>query len=215
VHPKEIHAFPVALNLRGRRVLVIGGSEEALQKVPKLLAAGADVTIVAPSVDAVLSKLARARALTWYVRDFVPTDIAGAHAVMLTEIDPERGAMLRALANQRGFLLIAIDQPAFSDVFLVSTMVRGPIQIAISTSGRAPLLARRIRESLEAALDEHFGAFARRFAALRASVRLLPRAERSAVLARALDGFAMDVRLRYPEPEGQGAATPPEGARDE
>ncbi|MDB4991174.1 MAG: siroheme synthase [Myxococcaceae bacterium] len=214
MHPEEIQAFPVALNLAGRSVLVVGGSEEALQKVPKLILAGAAVTIVAPSLAEPLQLLARHRVVTWYVRDFVPTDVRGAHLVMLTEIEPRRAEQLRALARVQGFWLCAIDQPAWSDFFLVSTVVAGPIQLSISSSGKAPLLARRMREALELALDAKFAVFAHRFAALRARVRAVPRVQRSEILKRALDGFAMDVRLSYPEGHGQGVGDPPEDARD-
>lgn len=195
-------------------MLVLGGGDEAAQKVPKLLAAGAVVTLVAPSVTAELSRLARVGALRWYVRDFAVSDVAGAHVVMLTELDHERAVALCALARRAHFWLCAIDQPAYSDFFLVSTVVRGPVQIAISTSGKAPLLARRIREALERALDPKFGEFARKFAQLRARLRGTPRAQRSELLERALDGFAMDVRLSYPQTDGQGAGNPPADPRD-
>lgn len=207
--------FPVALNLRERAVLVLGGGAEADLKVPKLLAAGAMVTIVAPTLGEALQRAARTRALTWFARDFVPTDVLGAHLVMLTEVDPQRAAELRALSRTARFWLCAIDQPAYTDLYLVSTLERGPVQIAISTGGAAPLLARRLREGLERGLDRHFGEFARSFAALRARLRPLPKPERMRLLTRALDGFAMDVRLRYPEQDGQGAGYSEEPARDE
>ena len=196
-------------------MLVVGGGEEALQKVPKLLATGAEVTIVAPELGSELQALARAGTITWHARELTATDVDGVHIVMLTELDPARAAELQALAQGAHFWLCAIDQPAYSDFYLVSSLVRGPVQIAISTSGKAPLLARRIRLSLERALDQEFGAFARRFAQLRARLRGLPKAERSEILERALDGFAMDVRLSYPGSDGQGAGDPPEDARDD
>lgn len=211
----EIAAFPVALSLRDRAVLVVGGGEEAAQKVPKLLAAGAHVTIVAPCVDEPLAALARARAVHWFARAFVPSDCAGAHVVLLTEIDPVLAARLRALAAHHRYWLCALDQPAYSDFYLVSTLTRGPVQIAISTSGRAPLLARRLRQALERGLDGAFSEFARNFATLRERVRNLPKPARTERLEGALAGFAMEVRLRYPEANGQGAGYPPEPARDE
>jgi siroheme synthase-like protein len=215
VSANEIRVFPVALDLRERAVLVVGGNQEAVLKVPKLLAAGARVTIVAATLAEPLARAARTRALTWFARDFVPTDVRGVHLVMLTEIDPQRAASLCELAKTARFWLCAIDQPAFSDFYLVSSVERGPVQIAISTGGFAPLLARRLREGLERGLDQNFSDFARRFATLRASLRALPRPERLRRLTRALDGFAMDVRLRYPEPDGQGAGYIEEHARDE
>jgi len=214
VSANEIRVFPVALNLRERAVLVLGGGAEAVLKVPKLLAAGATVTIVAAQLAEPLARAAGARELVWLAREFEPSAVLGVHLVMLTEIDPQRATQLCELAKTARFWLCAIDQPDASDFFLVSTVERGPVQIAISTGGGAPLLARRLREGLERGLDRHFAEFARSFASLRASLRGLPKPERTRQLERALDGFAMDVRVRYPEPDGQGAGHPPEPARD-
>jgi uroporphyrin-III C-methyltransferase/precorrin-2 dehydrogenase/sirohydrochlorin ferrochelatase len=215
VPANEIRVFPVALDLRERAVLVLGGGQEAVLKVPKLLAAGAAVTIVAPHLAEPLAQAARTRRVLWFARDFVPTDVQGVHLVMLTEIDPQRAAGLRELSKTARFWLCAIDQPSYSDFYLVSTVERGPIQIAISTGGSAPLLARRLREGLERGLDRHFVAFARSFASLRARLRALPKPERTRQLERALEGFALEVRLRYPEAAGRDAGYPSEPARDE
>jgi len=218
VKVNDNRVFPAALNLQGRAVLVVGGDQEAVQKVPKLLAAGAHVTIVAPSVEPALAQAAAERLLTWHARPFEPADVERMHVVMLTPLDPVRAAQLRALADSAHFWLCAIDQPAFSDFFMVSSLERGPVQIAISTGGGAPLLARRVRQALERGLDARFGEFARSFACLRASLRALPKAERMHLLERALDGFAMDVTVRYPESypqdDGQGAGDPPDEARE-
>jgi siroheme synthase-like protein len=202
--------FPVVLNLRGRSVLVLGGTEEAALKVPMLLAAGASVKIVAAALEPSLSRLARIRAVDWYARDFVDQDVQGAHLVMLTEQDQALALRLRGLGR---FWLCAIDQPALSDIFLVSSVRAGPLTIAISSGGRAPLLARRIREDLERSFDARFGEFARKFARLRTQLRALPRPERTERLARALDGFAMDVSLRYPDEDGLGEGDPSNAAR--
>ncbi len=210
----ERSAFPVALQLRDRAVLVVGAGDEAVHKVPKLLAAGARVTIVAARAADELMALARTGRVLWFAREFLASDVLGMALVLLTEVDAERARALRALASSSRFWLCAIDQPEVSDFFLVSTVVRGPVQIAISTSGRAPLLARRLRQALDRALDARFGDFARSFARLRARVRTLPKPERRQVLERALEGFAMEVRLRYPD-DRQGAAYPPDDPRDE
>ncbi|MET0286980.1 MAG: NAD(P)-dependent oxidoreductase, partial [Polyangiales bacterium] len=106
--------LPVALPLRGRSVLVLGGTEEAVAKVPTLIASGARVTLVAPSVDASLASLARRRALDWYARDFLDHDVQGVHLVMLTEQDPVLARRLRGLPGK--FWLCAIDQPDVSDI---------------------------------------------------------------------------------------------------
>jgi precorrin-2 dehydrogenase / sirohydrochlorin ferrochelatase len=203
--------FPVALQLRGRSVLVLGGSEESVAKVPKLIEAGARVTLVAADVDPSLARLARERALDWYARDFLDHDVQGAHLVMLTEQDEGLARRLRALG---GFWLCAIDQPALSDVYLVSSVRSGPLTVSISSGGTSPLLARRIREGLERALDARFGEFARKFAQLRARLREMPRGQRTERLARALDGFAMDVHVRYPPEDGLSEGDPSTDVRE-
>jgi uroporphyrin-III C-methyltransferase/precorrin-2 dehydrogenase/sirohydrochlorin ferrochelatase len=191
--------LPVALALRGRNVLVLGGAEEALDKVRMLKRVGARVTLVAERVDHELAALARTGDLIWYARGFQESDLHGTQLALLTELDQACALRLRALKLRYPFWLCAVDQPDYSDLYLVSIVARGPLQIGISTGGSAPLLARRIRQSLEAGLDQRFGQFARRFADLRARLRGLPKAERKQRLEAALAGFAMSVTVSYPE----------------
>lgn len=193
--------LPVALPLTGRNVLVLGGDEEALDKVDKLLSVGARVTVVAESVLTELAALATRHRLSWYVRDFAESDLHGTHLVMLTAQDEPLARRLIALKRTYPFWLCAIDQSELSDIYLVSIVRRGPLQIGISTGGGAPLLARRVREALEAGFDQGFGEFARRLASLRAVLRSLPKAQRKQELSEALRGFAMDVQVRYPDPQ--------------
>jgi siroheme synthase-like protein len=189
-------------------VLVIGGGDEAADKVAKLLAAGAEVTVVAPRVREELARAAIQRQIVWYARRFDDSDLFGSSLVLLSFIDQALAARLVHLRGLHRFLLGALDQPDASDFFLVSTVQRGPLMMAITTAGQAPLLARKLRTSLESGLDEHFAEFARQFAALRASLRQLPRAERLIRLESALNGFALEVRVRYPASSGVGSARP-------
>jgi siroheme synthase-like protein len=191
----EPSPFPVALALAGRAVLVLGGGEEARDKLPKLLAAGALVTLVAPTVLPELAAHALRGTCTWFARAFHASDLQGVHLVFLTDTDVELARHLRELKRTYPFWLCAVDQPTFSDVFLVSTLNRGPVQIAISTGGKAPLLARRVREELARGFGQEFVDFARKFADLRARLRTLPRQLRKEQLERALNGFA-SARIR-------------------
>jgi siroheme synthase-like protein len=208
--------LPVALPLRGRPVLVLGGGAEAEDKVVKLLTRGALVTLVSEHATSALRDLAKRGRITWFARPFLPSDVLGTHLAMLTDIDEGLARQLAALRVHSRFWLCALDQPRYSDVYLVSTVMRGPVQIGISTGGLAPLLARRIREALDGALDGRFVRFARGVARLRAELRDLPREERARTLSLALNGFAMEVRLSYPPEEGskpEGAPGAPTGSR--
>jgi siroheme synthase-like protein len=199
VAPSFRETLPVALHLAGRNALLLGGGEEAEDKFEKLRAVGARVTLVAERTGETLQQAARRGDLTWFARGFAATDLVGTQLVLLTDQDVALARTLKQLQARHAFWLCAIDQPAYSDFFLVSVVRRGPLQIGISTGGGAPLLARCIRQALEAGLSEDFSEFARSFADLRASLRSLPRPDRAHRLEQALEGFAMDVQVRYPE----------------
>jgi len=205
--------FPVALALAGRPVLILGGGEEARDKLTKLSAAGARVTVVAPSVLPDIERMAQHRRCAWYARALHPSDLQGVQLVLLTDPDVELARRLRELKRTYPFWLCAVDQPTFSDLFLVSTLERGPVQIAISTAGKAPLLARRLRQELARGLDQAFVDFARKFAYLRARLRTVPRHQRKERLELALNGFAIELRVGYP-PGNPFGEDPPNGSGD-
>jgi siroheme synthase-like protein len=191
--------LPVALHLAGRNALLLGGGDEAEDKYTKLRAAGARVTLVAERTGEKLQRAARRGELIWFARRFTVSDLVGSQLVLLTEQDVDLARTLKRLQARHAFWLCAIDQPEYSDFFLVSVVRRGPVQIGISTGGGAPLLARRIRQALEAGLPAGLSEFARSFADLRATLRSLPKPARTLRLEEALQGFAMDVQVRYPE----------------
>ena len=191
--------LPVALHLAGRNALLLGGGDEAEDKYTKLRAAGARVTLVAERTGETLQRAARCGDLIWFARRFTVSDLVGTQLVLLSEQDVELARSLKQHQARHAFWLCAIDQPEYSDFFLVSIVRRGPVQIGISTGGGAPLLARRIRQALEAGLPAGLSEFARSFADLRASLRSLPKPARTQHLEQALQGFAMDVQVRYPE----------------
>lgn len=193
--------FPAALNLEGRSVLVVGGDHEAEEKSQKLLRAGCFLSVVAPEVTAALGRWARQGRLSWYARPVCERDLLGRQLVLLSEPHPDRARWLRQQKSRYGYWLCTVDQPQFSDVLLVSTVIRGPVQIGVSTGGGAPLLARRLRQALEAGLDAKFVHFASVIARARASLRHLPKPERTARLNALLSGFAMDLHVSYPESE--------------
>ncbi len=191
--------MPVALNLAGRSVLLLGGGDEAHDKFAQLRHLGARVSLVAEHVRPELAAAARRGQLVWFARSFSETDLLGCRLVMLTEQDTALARRLWALRQRYPFWLCAVDQPDYCDLFLVSRVRRGPLQIGISTGGGAPLLARRVRQGLEAGLDPRLSDFARSFADLRASLRALPKLERRRLLDEALHGFALEVRVSYPD----------------
>lgn len=180
--------FPVGLNLEGRTCVVIGASDdrEAIEKAAALEESGACVRRIAdvPSLN--------------------DADVADAFFVISTPQDEALSARLRALADRHRFLLCCIDQPAYGFVAMTAIAKAGPVRIAISTTGLAPRVGKKLKQALQAAMDDSFAAFVGELAKRRESVREThPRPDESALrrsdAIEAAEGFQADVTFRYPQ----------------
>jgi len=183
--------FPAFLDLRGRRCLVVGGGEIGERKARALLDCGAEVSIVSPGVTAGLSALAAAGALHWRPRAFRKVDARGCTLVIAASGVASVDTAVAAEARRRGALVNVVDRPAQCDFIFPSVLRRGHLQIAVSTGGQSPALAREIRKRLEpqfgpeyARLVDAVGRSRRRARAAAATpLRRLQAAERAVELA--------------------------------
>jgi siroheme synthase-like protein len=146
--------LPIFLKLEARDVLVVGAGRVAERKIAELVEAKARVHVVAPVASETVKALAAARAVRWDARGFEDADVQGAWLVIAATGD---AAVQRAVADaadaERTFV-IAVDDKANASAYGCATLRRGPVSIAVSTSGESPALARLIREVLEHALPE-------------------------------------------------------------
>lgn len=168
--------FPLFANLCGRQVLVVGGGEVAVRKVEALLRAGARVRVHARALDAVLQDwLAQGGlaegALSRLEGDFDPAWLDGAWLLVAATDDHDFNAHLAEEADRRGLWANIVDDAELSSVQIPAVVDRDPLQVAISSGGAAPMLARRLRERLEIELDHSFGDFAALFARHREAIR--------------------------------------------
>lgn len=169
--------LPLFLDIRARRCLVVGGGPIAARKVALVLAAGAQVEVVAPSADAELRALADGGQLTITPRDFMESDVAGAMLVIAATSSSAVNAAVAAAARAGGILVNVVDQPAECTAIMPSIVDRSPVVIAIGTAGNAPVLARMLRAKLESMIPQAYGELARVLGSLRERVRVaLPEA---------------------------------------
>jgi uroporphyrin-III C-methyltransferase/precorrin-2 dehydrogenase/sirohydrochlorin ferrochelatase len=140
--------FPIFVKLEGRPVLVVGAGPVAEGKVNGLLSAGAAVTVVAPTATSEIKRLAADGALIWRERRFLPQDLDGA-ALVIAAVPREVAAAVYEEARRRGILCNSVDDPDNCDFYYPAVVNRGDLQIAISTAGRSPALAQRLRIELE------------------------------------------------------------------
>jgi precorrin-2 dehydrogenase len=141
--------FPVFLDLRDRRCLVVGGGPIGERKAMALLECGARVAVVSPDLTPALAALVRVGGIVHHARPFRRGDVRGARLVIAAtgRVRVDRAVAAAALAHRA--LVNVVDRPTECDVIMPSVLRRGQLQIAVSTGGRSPALAREIRRSLE------------------------------------------------------------------
>lgn len=140
--------LPLFLNLAGRRVLLVGGGPVAAAKLQQLLAAGADVHVVAPEVIDEIQRTGASCGVLIDRRTFEPADLDGAWLVVAAAT-PEVNRAIAAAAEARRIFVNAVDDPANASAFLSGVIRREGVTIAISTSGEAPGLTALIRQGLD------------------------------------------------------------------
>jgi len=140
--------YPIALELAGRRAVVIGADAVAQGKAAGLLAAGATVTVLATGPAAALDRLAAEPGARVLRRGWRPEDLDGAAICVAASSDPGERAAIAAAARARGVLVNVMDDVPCCDFAAPAVVRRGDLVVAISTGGRSPALARRLREEL-------------------------------------------------------------------
>lgn len=163
--------FPLFADLHGREVLVVGGGAVALRKAGALLEAGARVRLGAPELIPALAAWAAEGRIEHRPGRFVDEWLDGTWlAIAATDDAAVNRAVAEAGAARRIWVNVVDDVEA-SSFHVPARVERGPVQIAISSGGGAPMLARHLRETLETRYDESLGALAELLAAQRERIR--------------------------------------------
>jgi len=148
--------LPLFVNITNRRCLLVGAGGVAARRLRWLLDAGAKVTVVAPDVVDEVRTLCAGRAEI-RTRRFEPDDVIGTLLVIAATDDPAVNRAVYDAANERGVLVNTVDDATLSSVIFPSIVKRDPVIIAVSTGGRSPTLARRVRSLLETRLPARLG----------------------------------------------------------
>jgi uroporphyrin-III C-methyltransferase/precorrin-2 dehydrogenase/sirohydrochlorin ferrochelatase len=166
----DLNTFPLSYKVKGQRIVIIGGGEEALNKARLVTKTTALVVIISPQIDADFSALD----VTIFERGFEAGDLDGVALVFIAEPGPD-GDVARLAARARGIPVNVVDMPELCDFYTPSIIDRAPLTVAISTEGEAPVLARLVRARIEAMLSPQTGALARLAGSMRDRVlKLLP-----------------------------------------
>ncbi len=140
--------YPVFLNLKGRRCIVIGGGKIAEGKVLKLIDSGAKIFVISPDATPAIRDAADRGAIEFNLRKYQAGDLEGAFLAIAATNDRVVNQVIFEEAENLGVLLNAVDDPARCSFIAPSIIERGPVTLAISTGGASPALARKLRETL-------------------------------------------------------------------
>ncbi|MBM3148625.1 MAG: bifunctional precorrin-2 dehydrogenase/sirohydrochlorin ferrochelatase [Chloroflexi bacterium] len=163
--------YPIFLNIRGKRCLVVGGGEVALRKVKTLLEHGADVEVVSLKFCPELNKLTREGKIKSSAKAYNSTHLKGALIAIAATDDADINERISSDARKQGVLVNVVDVPEHSDFIVPSTLTRGDIAIAVSTSGKSPALARKIRTELESKFGDEYAKLAETVSAIRIQLK--------------------------------------------
>ena len=141
--------FPMFVKLDGKLVVVIGGGAIAQGKIESLLSAGARVRVIAPQVTAQIAEWVRFRKVEWLPKAFAAGDLADATLAIAATSAPGVNGAVFAEAEARKIFCNAVDDIENCHFYYGAVVQRGDLQIAISTNGKSPALAQRLRLQLE------------------------------------------------------------------
>ncbi len=149
--------YPVNLDIRGKRCLVIGGGNVAERKVELLLKCGGLVTVISPTITSRIRKLVDEGMVNYIDRSYQKGDLKGFFlAISATDKDEVNEEVWKE-AEEMGVLLNVVDNPAKCHFTVPSVIERGDLLITISTSGKSPALSRKLREDLERIIGDEYG----------------------------------------------------------
>ena len=148
--------FPMFLKLEGRCCLVVGAGNIAESKIRSLLAAGAKVRVIAPQARKSVVDWAQAGVIEWEARCFEAGDLDGVFLVIAATASSVSNEQVFLESQSRRILCNAVDDPDHCDFYFPAVVRRGDLQVAVSTGGRSPALAQRLRRELESQFSARY-----------------------------------------------------------
>jgi len=159
--------YPVYLDIQNRKCLVVGGGSVGTRKVMTLMDCGASVTVVSPDFTTQLFQLADTRAIKLKKRPYRSSDLDGIFLVIGATNNEELNRQISEDAQRLNKLCNIVDRPEACNFILPSFINRGDLIIAVSTSGKSPALAKKLRKDLENKFGQEYAEFLRLMGVIR------------------------------------------------
>lgn len=162
--------YPIFLKVHQFETLIVGGGEVGLEKLSFLLKSSpqAKVTLVGKEIKPEIKKLAeKYPSVTLYERAYFPEDLTGMQLALIATEDHETNIEIQQEAKSRGILVNVADTPELCDFYLGSIVTKGDLKIGISTNGKSPTIAKRLKETLNEVLPDEIDELLQRMKEIR------------------------------------------------
>jgi precorrin-2 dehydrogenase/sirohydrochlorin ferrochelatase len=151
--------YPILVDLEGKKVLVIGGGRVAQRKIESILTFGADIQVISREMTPELRNLIDNGKIGFIGPEFNEKSLQDAFLVITATDDPLLNHRVSEMAKRKNILVNAVDQPLDCSFIVPSVLRRGDLVIAVSSSGKSPALAKKIRKALSGQFGDEYGAF--------------------------------------------------------
>jgi len=190
--------YPILVDIEGQKVIVVGGGRVAQRKIEALLKHGADVHVISRDLTPTLERYVQDGRINFLGREFKTDEIMGAFLVIAATDDPETNHKVSQAAKDAGLLINAVDQPPDCNFIVPSVVKRGDLLISVSTSGKSPALAKKLREELETRFGREYEGFLQLMGELRKKVlaKGLSREENSRIFHELVDSPLLEIMGR-------------------
>lgn len=163
--------YPINLYIKGLKCLIAGGGTVAERKIFALVAREAQVKVVSPHLTKRLKNLAEEGKIEYISRNFQIEDLNDVSLVIGATNQPEINSLISKKAKEKGILVNIVDSPELSNFIVPSTLRRGSLSISITTEGKSPALAKKIRKQLEESFSKDYSQWVELLGNLRTEVK--------------------------------------------
>jgi precorrin-2 dehydrogenase / sirohydrochlorin ferrochelatase len=187
--------YPVLLDLSGKKAIVIGGGKVGQRKIETLLEYGAAVHVISRDLTPDLQSLLKSGDIKLLAEEFDESLIRDAFLVIIATNDMTLNRRISLIAKEKNILVNSVDQPEECSFIVPSVIKRGDLLIAVSTSGKSPALARKVREGLEDKFGDEYGYFLKIMGRIRKELisSSMPEAERTRIFHDLVDSPVLEL----------------------
>jgi len=151
--------YPINLRIAGKKCIVIGGGTVACRKVKSLIAAGAEVTVLSPELTAELNEMQQKCQCNYIARPYQKGDLSGFFLVICATDDADVNEAVAEEAEDAGILANVVDVPELGNFSVPAQVKRGALLLTVSTGGKSPVMAKRLRQELAQQYGEEYGEY--------------------------------------------------------